>query len=69
MLLSEEEIKDNQFYLDKFTEPKILEGSKRVAEAQLKKVADWLKRSSMDGHTTILQVSTREYETLLKEVK
>ena len=43
MLLSEEELRDNQFYLDKFTEPAILKGSKRVAKAQLKKVVEGLK--------------------------
>ena len=40
ILLSEEEILDKQFYYDKFTEPAILEGSKKVAKAQLKKVVE-----------------------------
>lgn len=39
------------------------------AEAQLKKVVEWLQSSSMDAHTTVFQVSTKDWQSLLKEVE
>ena len=40
-----------------------------MAKAQAKKLAEWLRQPSMDAHTTVLQVSTKEWEALLKEIK
>ena len=53
---------DPEFYID-------YDASLEIAKAQAKKIVKWLKRSSMDAHTTILQISTKDWQALLKEVK
>lgn len=43
-------------------------GFEEGAKAQLKKMIEWLQNTSMDAHITVFQVSTKEWETLQKEV-
>jgi len=42
---------------------------KKGNKAQLKKVVEWLKDTSMDAHTTVFQVSTKKWQALLEEIK
>ena len=51
ILLNDQELLDNQYYLDKHTESDILKGSRDVAKAQLRNVVKFMEDREKDDYS------------------